>query len=122
MAVHFRTDLDGFDWAFLLLALVLAGIHLYLGLGAGFVPEDRASQFVVAALVLLVGPLVYVTSLWRPVLYLLGATVAVSLGVLWVLAGMAYPVVGVLTGVVATTFVLLAVFLFLRATNRPGGP
>lgn len=55
-AVRFRTDFDAFDWAFLLLALVLAGIHLYLGLVAGFVPEDRASQFVLVALALLVGP------------------------------------------------------------------
>lgn len=120
MVVQFRTDFDALDAAFLLLALVLAGIHLYLGLLAGSVPENRASQFVLVALVLLLGPLVYVTSLWQPVLYLLGAVAVVSLGVLWLLAGMEFAAVGVFTGVVAATFALLAVYLFLRETYVSG--
>ncbi|WP_232701260.1 hypothetical protein [Halobacterium wangiae] len=119
MALSFRTEFDVFDWAFLALTLLLAGIHLYLGLFAAFVPDDRAAQFVLVALALFLGPLVYVTSYWRPVLYLLGVAFAFYLGVLWLLGGMEYATVGVATGVVATTFVLLAVYLFLREATTP---
>ncbi|WP_331235614.1 hypothetical protein [Natronorarus salvus] len=103
--------------AFFLLALTLAGIHLYLGLLAPFVPSQSAVQFVVIAIALLVGPLVSLTSYWRPVLYLLGSALAVYLGVIWLLAGMEYFAIGVLTGVVATAFVVLGVYLFVREST-----
>jgi len=118
MELSFRTELDAFEWVFVVLTLVLAGIHLYLGLFAAFVPPERASQFVLVALALSLGPLVYVTSYWRPVLYLLGVAFTLYLGVIWLLGGMEYTSVGVATGVVATTFVLISVYLFLREESR----
>lgn len=121
--MHLRSpaDLDGLDWAFVLVALGLAGLHLYLGLFAAAVPGRRASQFVAIGLVLLAGPVVYFTDLWRPILYLVGATVAASLGVLWVLDGMAYALAGLLAGVAEVALVLLGVYLFLREERFGAG-
>lgn len=109
-----RTETDAFNWAFLSLTLLLAGIHLYLGLVAPFVPADRAVQFTVIALALLAGPVLYFTSYWRPVLYLLGVGFAAYLGSIWLLGGMEYRLLGVVTGVTATGFVLLGLYLFFR--------
>ncbi len=111
-----RSRPDVFEWAFLSLALVLAAIHLYLGLFAAFVPDERVSTFLVIGVVLLVGPLVYVTPYWHSLLYLLGAGLAVYLGVIWLLGGMKFVFVGALTGAVATAFALLALYLFVRET------
>lgn len=109
------TKLDTFDRAFLLLAIALAGIHLYLGL---FVGGARAPQFVIIGSALLLGPFVFFTSYWRPLLYLLGSALAVYLGTLWVLGGMEYFLIGVLTGIIATSFVLLGFYLFVREQSR----
>jgi hypothetical protein len=81
-------------------------------------PRGPSVQFLVIGLCLLVGPVLYVTPYWRPVLYLLGAVLALSLGVVWALGGMAYPGWGLLAGVAATGVVLLGVVLFVRATPR----
>lgn len=109
-----RTETDVFNWVFLLLTLVLAGIHLYLGLLAPFVPAERAIQFVLIALALLVGPVLYFTPYWQPVLYLLGIGFAAYLGAIWFLGGMEYLPLGVVTGVTATSFILLGLYLFFR--------
>lgn len=109
-----RTETDVFNWVFLLLTLVLAGIHLYLGLLAPFVPAERAIQFVLIALALLVGPVLYFTPYWQPVLYLLGIGFAAYLGAIWLLGGMEYLPLGVVTGVTATSFILLGLYLFFR--------
>lgn len=114
MKLRTSAELDTLDGAFLVLAALLAGIHIYLGLFASFVPDDRATQFVLIGLALLVGPVVYFTTYWRPILYLLGAGFATYLGVLWLLGGMEFFLLGVFTGVVATSFVLLGLYLFLR--------
>lgn len=109
-----RTETDVFNWVFLFLTLALAGIHLYLGLLAPFVPAERAIQFVVIALALLVGPVLYFTPYWQPVLYLLGIGFAAYLGAIWLLGGMEYLPLGVVTGVTATSFILLGLYLFFR--------
>ncbi len=106
---------------FFVLSLTLAGIHLYLGVFAPFTPSGRAIQFTVIALSLLVGPLLYWTSYWRPILYLLGASLAVYLGVLWLLSGMDYFLVGVLTGIVAVGLVALGIYLFVRSEAAATG-
>ncbi len=113
-----RSTPDAFDWAFLSLALVLAAVHLYLAFFAPFVPDDRATTFLVIGAVLLVGPLVYVTPYWHSLLYLLGAGLAVYLGVIWLLGGMEFLLVGAFTGTVATTFAVLALYLFVRDVAR----
>lgn len=105
---------DRFNWAFLFLVVVIAGVHLYLGLFATSIPEDRATQFIIIGLALLFGPVVYFTSYWRPVLYLLGVSFAMYLGTLWVLGGMKYYLFGILAGITATSFILLGLYLFLR--------
>lgn len=109
-----RSETDAFDLAFLLSALVLAGIHLYLGLAAPFVAPDRTIQFVLIGLVLLVGPGLYFTPYWRSVLYLLGVAVAVYLGVVWLLAGADHLRFGLMAGGTATVFAALALYLFVR--------
>lgn len=111
-------EADIFNWVFLVSTFVLAAVHLYLGLFAAFVPDRRATQFVIIGLAFLVGPFVYFTTYWRPVLYLLGAGFALYLGALWLLTGREYFLFGFVTGVVATSFVFLGVFLFLRAERR----
>lgn len=116
-----QTDADALDWLFVLSALALAGIHLYLGLAAAFVPDERATQFVLIGLAFLVGPLVYFTPYWRPVLYLLGAGFAVYLGTLWLLGGTEFFLFGAVTGVIATAFVLLALYLFVREGSPSDG-
>ena len=121
MVTAAKRETDPVTWVFLVLSLVLAGIHLYLGLFAAFVPGDRAIQFALIGVALLAGPIVYFTPYWRSVLYLLGAGFAVYLGVLWVLGGMEYPLIGVLTGITATAFILLALYLFFREETRVAG-
>ena len=111
-------ELDVFNWIFLFLAIVLAGIHLYLGLFATFVAGDRATQFVIIGAALLFGPAVYFTPYWRPLLYLLGVGFAVYLGGLWVLGGREYFEFGILAGITATIFILLGLYLFVREERR----
>ena len=116
-----RRSTGPFEVAFLLLALLLAGIHLYLGLAARFVPPPRARAFALIGLLLLVGPALYFTPYWKPVLYPIGTALAVSLGVVWVLSGMEYFYVGVLTGVVATGLVVVSLYLFFNKEFRRSG-
>lgn len=118
MEFRSATELDAFNWVFLFLAIVLAGLHLYLGLFAVFVADDRAAQFVIIGLALLFGPIVYFTPYWRSLLYLLGVIFAIYLGGLWVLGGMEYLPFGILAGVTATSFVLLGLYLFFREESR----
>lgn len=114
-------EVDAFNWAFLFLTIGLAGLHLYLGLFAVFVPAERATQFVVIGLALLVGPVLYFTSYWRPLLYLLGAGFAIYLGVVWMLSGMEHFAFGITAGITATGFVLLGLYLFYREEARAVG-
>lgn len=107
-------ELDGLNWLLVVLGLVLAGIHLYLGVAAPFVTPADASKFAVIAVVFVVGAVVYLTSFWRPVLYLLATFLGLYLGQLWLLGGMQYFFVGAVTGVVSTGFLLLAFYLFYR--------
>jgi len=121
MELRPANDPDALNWAFLALTVVLAGLHLYLGLFAAFVPDDRATQFVIIALALLFGPVVYFTPYWRPLLYLLGVGFAVYLGSLWLLGGMEYFAFGTVAGLTATSFILLGLYLFYREEVRTVG-
>lgn len=121
MELRSPTELDPYESLFLVLALGLAGIHLYLGLFAPFVAADRATQLLIIGVALLLGPVVFFTPYWRPLLYLLGATFAVNLGILWLLSGMEYFLYGVLTGIAAGGFVLLGFYLFWRDQFHVGG-
>jgi hypothetical protein len=109
-----QDTLDSLRLVFVVLSLTLAGIHLYLGVFAQSVPDERATQFTVIGLSLLIGPMLYWTPYWRPILYLVGAGLAVYLGVLWLLAGMDYFLIGGLTGIIAVGFIVLGIYLFVR--------
>ena len=106
------------EGVFLGLTLLLAGIHLYVGLFAPAVPDQQATQFLVIALAFVAGFLVRLTPFWRPVLYLLGVGFAVFLGGLWLLGGVELFYTGIITGVVATVFIILALYLFIREELR----
>ena len=97
---------------------MLAGLHLYLGVFAAFVPRTRAAQFVAIGVAFLFGPVVYFTPYWRPLLYLLGVGFAAYLGALWLFSGMQYVAFGALASVAATGFVALGLYLFYRESAR----
>lgn len=99
------------------LVLVLALVHVYLG----FVTEGPSiptpTQSFVVAGVFLLGFALYFTDYWHPVLYLLTVFFLFYLGFLWLFSGMRYFRLGVVTGVVATTLVGVALSLFLAETR-----
>ena len=115
---HDPGERDRLNWLLVVLALVLAGIHLYHGLAAPFVTADDARRFVVIAAAFLAGVVVYFAAWWRPLLYLAGTLLSVYLGQLWLLGGREYFAVGVLAGVVSTAFLLLS-YLPLLPRGRP---
>lgn len=97
---------NALDLLAVLLAVVLAGLHAYVGFETG-----RAPFLVVAGLFVL-GVLFFFTNYWRAVVYLLAAVYVATLGVLWMLGGMEFRNVGLATGVVSVAFIGLVVFLF----------
>mgnify|MGYP006896981066 CR=1 FL=1 len=103
-----------FDWLAAVLAVVLAGIHVYLGVVA-----DEQQFFIVAAF-FVVGVLLFFTGYWRAILYLLAAVYVATLGVLWLLEGMAYREMGLLTGAVSVAFIGLAIYLFYEESGLFG--
>ncbi|SFF77837.1 hypothetical protein SAMN04488063_0250 [Halopelagius inordinatus] len=112
-----RRDRDERRWLhrlLVVLALVLTGIHLYLGFAAPFVADSDAARFIVIAVLFVSGIVVYFTSLWRPIYYLVGTALALYLGQLWLLGGMQYFLIGAITGVVSTAFMVLTFYLFYR--------
>ena len=110
-----RWDLDAVETVFFLLTLILAGIHLYLGVLAPASAGGRETQFLLIGAAFLLGIVLRLTPFWRPILYLLGAGFALYLGVVWLLAGGQQFAAGVATGVVSVAFMTLAVYLFVRA-------
>lgn len=98
---------NSLDWVAAFLGVVLAGIHLYVGITEG------EFQFLVAGAVFLLGVLSFLTAYWRPILYTLGAMYALALGLIWLLNGMQYQTIGVVTGAISTVFVALVLYLFV---------
>ena len=101
-------------WLLILVAVALAGVHLYVGLAAPFVAGSNTAVFVFVAVAFLVGLAVYLSPYWRPVLYLLGVLLSLYLGQLWLFGGARYLAVGVVTGVVSLAFLALNLYLFYR--------
>ncbi|PCR91757.1 hypothetical protein [Natrinema ejinorense] len=122
MGVTSRSDTGLLRRLFLSLSLTLACIHLYLAVFVSPMATGSVLQFGLIGVALLVGPVVSRTRYWHPILYLLGAGFAFYLGVLWLLGGMAYPLIGAITGVTATAFALLGLFLFVRTEARLASP
>ncbi|MDR9381025.1 MAG: hypothetical protein RI560_05040 [Natronomonas sp.] len=111
-------DFDAVEVAFLLFTLLLAGIHLYLGLFDPMASADRSVQFLLIGAAFLAGFVARITPYWHPTLYLLGAAFAVILGVLWVLGGTDQFTLGIATGAVASAFIVVALYLFVRDESR----
>ncbi|WP_137285636.1 hypothetical protein [Halorussus salinisoli] len=97
------------------LAFALAAIHFLIGLFVERPGSPTSIQFLLVGAVFLAGVGVHFTPYFRPILYLLGSLFAGFLGVLWLLGGMQYVGLGVLTGVVGGSFILLTTYLFVRA-------
>lgn len=110
-------DIDPVEALFLVITLSLAGIHLYLGLFDPTVSEPRAGQFLLIGAAFLAGFVARLTPAWQPVLYLLGAAFGIFLGGLWLISGAERLILGLLTGAIATVFILLALYLFVRAES-----
>lgn len=110
---------DALHYAAVLLAFALALIHVYLGL---FVETagDMSVRFLVIGAIFLAGVGVYLTPYFRPVLYLFGSLYAGVLGVLWLFGGTEYFPLGLLTGAVGGSFLLLTVYLFVRDETFTG--
>lgn len=118
MAENSRPGIDALTVIFLGLTVVLAGIHLYLALVHPAVTGAQRWQFALIAAAFLVGVLARLSNYWHSLLYLLGAAFALALGVIWLLGDSEPFTIGVLTGVVATAFVVLALYLFVREESR----
>ncbi|WP_135824526.1 hypothetical protein [Halorussus ruber] len=104
-----RLEMDSrLDWVAVALGVVLAAIHIYLG-----VTTDQ-SPFVVIGAGFLLGVAFFMTQYWRPVLYVLGVVYTLVLGFIWLLSGMQYRTIGLVTGALSTAFLLLISYLFAR--------
>ena len=117
----FARGIGPVELLFLGVTLLIAGIHLYLGLFDPTVSGTRSGQFLLIGVAFLAGFLLRLTPLWRPVLYLLGAAFALFLGALWLLDDSERFLVGIGTGVVAAVFIALALYLFVREESASFG-
>jgi hypothetical protein len=113
-----RPDVGAVEAAFFALTLFLGGLHLYLAVFGPGGSQARSGQFLLIGAAFFAGVLVRVTPLWRPVLYLLAAAFGVYLNVLWLLGGAESLTIGLVAGGATTLFVLLAIYLFVRAESR----
>ena len=121
-ADEFSRDIGPVTALFLGATLLLAGVHLYLGLFEPSVPASRRGQFLAIGIAFFAGFIARLTPFWRPVLYLLGAAFAIFLGGLWLFGGLELFTAGVATGVVATAFAALALYLFVREESSGVSP
>ena len=105
-------ELRSVEWtlaraALVIAALLTAGIHLALATTTG------ESIFAVLGLGLLVGFIVFLTDLWEPVLYLVGAIYVGVTTVVWVLAGMPQPLLGAVDKAIQAVLFALFVYVLL---------
>ena len=105
-------ELRSVEWtlariALVIAALLTAGIHFALATTTG------ENVFAVLGLGLLVGFIVFLTDLWEPVLYLVGAVYVGVTTVVWVLAGMPQPLLGAVDKVIQAVLFVLFVYVLL---------
>ncbi|MFC4356484.1 hypothetical protein ACFO0N_00810 [Halobium salinum] len=105
LALHERTRLG---WVAVGLALALALVNGYVAV------LTAEAVFAVVALTFVVGVVVYATEYWRPVLYLLAAVHVGALGVVWVLDGFRFPLLGAATGALSLALFGVVLALFYR--------
>ena len=105
-------ELRSVEWtlaraALVIAALLTAGIHLALATTTG------ESIFAVLGLGLLIGFVIFLTDLWEPVLYLVGAIYVGVTTVVWVLAGMPQPLLGAVDKAIQAVLFALFVYVLL---------
>jgi hypothetical protein len=106
------------ELAFLAVTLLLACVHLYLGVAAQSAPTGRTAQFLLIGLAFVAGIVAWLSPVWRPVLYLLGAAFVFFLGAIRVLAGIESIGAGLVAALAALAFAILAIVLFVRGETR----
>jgi len=94
------------EWLAVLLAVVTALIHIYLGVTEGLTP------FVLAGIGFLLGAVVFLTAYWRRWFYLVAALFAAVQIVLWIVAGMRFFQIGAADKVVQALFVVVVLYLY----------
>jgi hypothetical protein len=107
------TAIDASSWSWIhwtgvILSLGIAGINLFIGYTEGLTP------FFAVGGSFLLGVGLYVSRLWRPILYLVGILHVAILAVLWVLDGMQFLLFGVASGVLSVGLAVIAAYLFFR--------
>jgi hypothetical protein len=104
-----RTPLE---WTAVGLALTLAGINGYVAVATGETP------FAAVALTFVLGLVLFFSSLWRSILYVAAAVHVAALGVVWLLDGLRFPILGGATGVLSLLFLAAVVRLFVGETTE----
>ncbi|WP_123623546.1 hypothetical protein [Halorubrum sp. CSM-61] len=106
----FRFDEVGswgpFHWLGLLCSVAIAGINLYVW------TLTAMPQFLAIAGSFVFGIALFFTRFWNSILYLVGTVHVVALGVVWVLDGRGFLVLGVANGVFSVGLLLTALSLF----------
>jgi hypothetical protein len=69
---------------------------------------------VVAGVGFLVGMASFLTRYWQPILHVLGVAYAFVLGFVRLLTKMEYRTIGIVTGIISTTSLVLVSYLFVR--------
>ena len=113
----FRTDEIGswgaLYWFGLLCSVGVAGINLYIW------TLTSMPQFLVVGGSFLFGIGLFFTRFWSPALYLVGVVHVIALGVVWVLSGGEFLLLGAVNGVFSVGLLAVALSLFF-AEHRAG--
>lgn len=99
-------DHNALDWLILLVVTSLFAVYLYQ------VWSTTQPRYGVLAVLLVVWTVLYVSSYWQPVGYLLTALVAGAIGVVWFGSARIQPPLELLTLALNLLFVLLSLLLF----------
>ncbi|WP_418286146.1 hypothetical protein [Halorubrum sp. DTA46] len=106
----FRLDEVGswgaFYWLGLVCSVGIVGVNLYVWTLTGM------PQFLAVAGSFAFGVGLFFTRFWSPALYLLGVVHVIALGVVWLLGGRAYLVLGAVNGVFSIGLLSVALSLF----------
>lgn len=95
-------------WVGVLLSVGIAAVNLYVGYTASEPP------ILAVGISFLVGVGLFFTTLWRPVLYLLGVLHVTVLGVIWVLSGLQFLTIGLVNGALSLSLAVIALSLFFE--------
>jgi len=112
----FRTDELGswgpYYWVGVLCSVGIVAINLGVGVHTG------QPQFLLIGGSFLLGVVLFFTRFWSPILYLLGVLHVGVLGVVWLLAGTPFLLVGLLNGALSIGLASVALVLFFKEGVR----